>query len=228
MIKIAKIAVGALFLVVFTLATANAQTNSYYRTNVLLGLSITLTSYEQNYIFLSTNGFDGPFAPTAQTGKVTTAGVIQAVGKQAHITGDLSNAKLYMRFSWTTNAQSFTSDLIVRRGTEDTVVNNYILLNFPDRVSTVRATLSGTTNVTVFANCNLSLGTSAGSFALHGIATMKSGSVFNGKSLVERTPFPTSFTASVAGSGSLGFHQAEWKGTVMASGQKVEVELVTP
>src|SRR6185369_3624832 len=55
MIKIAKIAVGALFLVVFTLATANAQTNSYYRTNVLLGLSITLTSYEQNYIFLSTN-----------------------------------------------------------------------------------------------------------------------------------------------------------------------------
>jgi len=28
---------------------------------------------------------------TAQTGKVTTAGVIQAVGKQAHITGDLSN-----------------------------------------------------------------------------------------------------------------------------------------
>ena len=227
MIKIAKVAVAALLLSVISVATANAQTNSYYRTNVLLTLSFSLTSYQQQYIFLSTNGFGGPYAPTALTGKVTTAGVIQAVAKQAHITGDLSNAKLYMRLSWT-NAGDVTRGIIIRRGTEDTPVDNFILVSFPDSVSTLRATLTGTTNVTDYANCNVSLGTSQGSFSLHGIATVKSASLFNGKTLIDRTPFPTSFTASVAGSGSMGFHQAEWKGTVMGSGQKFEVELITP
>src|SRR5260370_5080460 len=168
MIKIAKVAVGALLLAVITLATANAQTNSY-RTNVLLNLSFTLTSYQQYYIFLTTNGFGGPYAPTAQTGKVTTAGVIQAVARQANITGDLSNAKLYMRTSWI-NADdvtrgNVTTGIIIRRGTVDTPVDNYILVSFPDNVSTLRATLSGTTNVTGYANCNVSLGTSQGSFA---------------------------------------------------------------
>ena len=87
--KIAKIAVGALFLAVITTATANAQTNSY-RTNVLLNLTFSLTAYEQTYVFLSTNGFSG-YGPTAKTSKVATDGVIRAIAKQAHITNDLSS-----------------------------------------------------------------------------------------------------------------------------------------
>jgi len=240
--KIAKIAVGALFLAAITMATANAQTNSY-RTNVLINLSFSLTAYEQTYIILSTNAI----APTAKTAKVVTDGVIRAIAKQAHITNDLSNAKLYWRLSWT-NADDVTtniivtSNIIIRRGTEDTVVNNFIFdfkMNgswggqepgsFPDSVTTLRATLAGTTNTTDYANCNVSLRSpSQGIFSLQGIATVRSGSLYNGKSLIDRWPSPISFTASVAGSGSIGFHRAEWKGTVMGSGQKVEIEQISP
>jgi hypothetical protein len=46
--------------------------------------------------------------------------------------------------------------------------------------------------------------------------------------LIDPTPTPQSFTASVAGSGSIGFHQAEWKGMVIGSGQKVEIVLDNP
>jgi hypothetical protein len=225
--KIAKVAVGALLLAVITMATANAQTNSY-RTNVLVNLSFSLTAYEQTYIFLSTNGFGGPYAPTAKTAKVATDGVIRAIAKQAHITNDLSNAKLYWRLSWT-NSDDVTRNIIIRRGGEDTVVNNFIFdLSFPDSVTTLRATLAGTTNTTDYANCNITLGSSQGSFSLQGIATIKSGSLYNGKTLIDRSPSPISFTASVAGSGSIAFHQAEWKGTVMGSGQKVEIEQISP
>jgi hypothetical protein len=222
--KIAKIAVGALFLTVITMATANAQTNSY-RTNVLLNLSFSLTAYEQTYIVLSTN----LAAPTAKTDKVATDGVIRAIAKEAHVTGDLTNAKLYWRLSWT-NADDVTRNIIIRRGTEDTVVNNFIFdLSFPDSVTTLRATLAGTTNTTDYANCNISLHSpSQGYFSLQGIATIKSGSLYNGKTLIDRSPSPTSFTASVAGSGSIAFHRAEWQGTVMGSGQKVEIEKISP
>jgi hypothetical protein len=240
--KIARIAVGALFLAVITTATANAQTNSY-RTNVLLNLTFSLTAYEQTYIILSTNAI----APTAKASKVATDGVIRAIARQAHITNDLSNAKLYWRRSWTnaddvTSNIVVTSDIIIRRGTEDTVVNNFFF-NFemngswdgqepgslPNSVTTLRATLAGATNTTDYANCNISLHSSLGSFSLQGIATVRSGSLYNGKSLIDRWPSPISFTASVAGSGSIGFfHRAEWKGTVMGSGQKVEIEQISP
>src|SRR6266850_3540276 len=224
--KIAKLAVVALLFAVMTLARVHAQTNAY-RTNVLLNLTFKLTGYEQVYLFLSTNRFDGPYAPSAKTSSVVTDGVIRSIAKQAHITNDVSSAKLLYRLSWT-DPNDISRDIIIRRGAEDFVVNNYILVNFPDSVSTVRATLNGTTNVTDYANCNVSLGTSSGSFTLHGLATIKSGSLFNGRTLIDPTPTPQSFTASVAGSGSIALHQGEWKGTVMGSGQKVEIVPVSP
>lgn len=113
-------------------------------------------------------------------------------------------------------------------GTNDMVVNNFISVSFPDSVTTLKATLAGTTNATDYANCNATLSTGHGSFSLHGIATLKSASLFNGKSLIDLNPYPTTFTATVSGSGSLGFHRAEWKGTIMGSGQKVESTLVSP
>jgi hypothetical protein len=226
--KIAKLAIVALLFAVMSMTSVHAQTNTNtYRTNVLLTLSFKLTSYEQVYLFLSTNGFDGPYAASAKSASVATDGVIRAIAKQAHITNDVSNAKLYFRLSWTDPAH-IGHDIILRRGSEDYVVNNYVLVNFPDSVSQVRATLNGTTNVTDYANCNVSLGTSLGSFTLHGLATIKSGSLFNGRTLIDPTPTPQSFTASVAGSGSIGLHQAEWKGTVMGAGQKVEIVLDNP
>jgi hypothetical protein len=233
--KIVKVAVGALLLAILTVATANAQTNSY-RTNVLLNLSFSLTAYEQTYIVFPTN-VGGVYVPTAKSDKVVTDGIIRAIAKQAQITNDLSNAKLYLRLSWTTNVDDITRDIIVRKGTEDTVVNNYIAVDlpitllagqFPDSVTTLRATLSGNTNVTDYANCTFELHTIQGSFSLHGIATIQSASLFNGRTLIDRTPFPTSFTASVTGSGGIGYHPAEWKGTVMGSGQKVEIEQISP
>lgn len=230
--KIVKVAVIALSFTVMTMARVQAQTD-VYSTNVLINLTFKLTGYEQVYLFLSTNGFKGPYAPSAKTATVATDGVIRSIAKQAGITGDMSSAKLYYRLSWT-NPTNITRDIIIRKpggtimGTNDAVVNNYILVNFPDSVSTVRASLNGTTNVTDYANCNVSLGTSSGSFTLHGLATIKSGSLFNGRTLIDPTPTPQSFTASVAGSGSIGPHQAEWKGTIMGSGQKVESVLVSP
>jgi hypothetical protein len=221
--KITKLAVVALLFAVITVTSAHAQETNTYRTNVLLNLSFRLTAYEQVYLILSTNAY----AKSAKTATVATDGVIRALAKQAGITNDVSAAKLYYRLSWT-DPNAISRDIIIRRGTEDTVVNNYILINFPDSVSTERATLIGTTNVTDYANCNVSLGTSLGTFTLHGLATIKSGSLFDGKTLIDPVPTPISFTASVAGSGSVGFHRAEWKGTVMGAGQKVEIVPVSP
>jgi len=224
--KIAKLAIVALLFAVMSMISVRAQTNSY-RTNVLLNLAFKLTGYEQVYLFFSTNTFDGPYAPSAKSFSVATDGIIRAIAKQAHITNDVSSAKLYYRISWTDPA-SVSRDIIIRRGTEDYVVNNYILVNFPDSVSHVRATLSGTTNVTDYANCNVSLGTSAGSFALHGFATIKSSSLLYNGRLVDPAPTPSGFTATVAGSGNIALHRAEWKGTVIGSGQKVEVVQIAP
>ena len=96
----------------------------------------------------------------------------------------------------------------------------------------VSADLDGTTNVTDYANLNATLNQnlsgSQGSFNLRGISTLKSGSLFYNGQLIDRFPSPKSFTCPVTGSGSLGVHQAEWKGTVTGSGQKVEVTQVPP
>jgi hypothetical protein len=226
MTKLLKAALLGSLLAAMPLAKANAQTNTY-RTNVLLNLTFSLTSYEQVYLFFSTNGFDGPYAPSAKTEKVVTAGVINAIASYAHIPGSMANAKLYYRLSWT-DPDNISRDIIIRNGNTDTNVSNYILVSFPDSVSQTRAALNGTTNSTDYANCNVSLGTSLGSFTLHGIATLKSASLMMNKKVIDFRPFPTSFSGSIAGSGSIGFHQAEWKGTVMGSAQKVEIEQVSP
>src|SRR4029077_8990957 len=100
-----------------------------YRTNVLLNLTFKLTGYEQVYLFFTTNGFDGPYAPSAKNLSVLTDGVIRSIAKQAHITNDVSSAKLLYRLSWT-DPKNISRDIIIRRGGEDFVVNNYILVNF--------------------------------------------------------------------------------------------------
>lgn len=225
MTKLLNAALLGSLLILMPLARADAQTNTY-RTNVLLNLTFNLTSYEQVYLFLSTNGFKGPYAPSAKTSKAPTAGIISAIASQGHIPGNLSNAKLYYRLSWT-DPNDVSRDIILRIGNMDTNVNNYVLVSFPDSVTQQRATLSGTTNATDYANCNVSLGTSRGSFTLHGIATLKSASLTSNGHVIDHRLFPTSFSASVAGSGSIGIHQAEWKGTVMGAGQKVEIEQVS-
>jgi len=226
--KIAKLATIALLFAVMTLARVHAQTNTTtYRTNVLLNLSFKLTGYEQVILAFTTN-VNGPVLKSAKAQSIATDGVIRAIAKQAHITNDVSAAKLMYRVSWTNPTNDISQDIIIRRGAEDYVVNNYVLVNFPDSVTQERPTASGTTNVTDYANCNVSLGTASGYFTLHGLATIKSGSLFYGGRLADPTPTPQSFTASVSGSGSIGFHRCEWKGTVMGSGQKVEVVQVSP
>jgi hypothetical protein len=224
--KIAKLATIALLFAVMTMARVHAQTNTI-RTNVLLNLTFKLTGYEQ-VILNFTGSTNGPFLRSAKAQSIATDGIIRSIAKQAHITNDVSAAKLLYRVSWTNPTNDISQDIIIRRGAEDYVVNNYILVNFPDSVTQERPTATGTTNVTDYANCNVSLGTSSGSFTLHGLATIKSGSLFYNGRLADPTPTPQSFTASVSGSGSIGFHRCEWKGTVMGSGQKIELVQVSP
>jgi hypothetical protein len=107
-------------------------------------------------------------------------------------------------------------------GTNDMVITNYLNLSFPDSVTASTPTLSGTTNTTDYASCKVSLLTSQQSFDLRGLATVKSGSLFYGKTMIDPTPTPKSFNITLLGSGSVGFHIAEWKGTITGSGQKVE------
>jgi hypothetical protein len=163
---------------------------------------------------------------------MATDGVIRAIAHQAHITGDLADAKLFYRLSWI-NPTNISRDMILRNpggyimGTNDAVVNNYLSLSFLDTVSSVRASLGGTMNATDYVHLNAMLSSSQGSFSVHGIATLKSASLVYNRKVSDRLPTPKFFTCAVAGSGSVGFHQAEWKGTVMGSGQKVEVQEVS-
>jgi len=225
--KIAKVAAVGLLLASLPVARANAQTNTY-RTNVLMNLTFNLTAYEQVYFFFSTNAY----TPAAKISKIATAGIIKAVASQARITNHLDNVKLYWRFSWS-DPNDVSQDVILRNpggalmGTNDTVVNNFITVSFPDSVTATQSTSGGKTSTTEYANCNVNLGTSQGAFALHGLATRRLSSLLDGRTLIDPNPYPISFTATVAGSGSVGFHQAEWKGSIIGSGQKVEVEQVS-
>src|ERR1051326_4072034 len=150
--KIVKLFAVGLLLGDAFFSTANAQTNSY-RTNVLMNITFNLTAYEQDYLFLSTSNFDGPYVPSAKISKIATDGVIRAVAHQAHIIGDLNDAKLYFRSSWT-DPHDISYDIVLRSptgqimGTNDAVINRYLSLNFPNAVLATRASLNGTTNAT--------------------------------------------------------------------------------
>jgi hypothetical protein len=217
-------ATGLLFTVLPT-ASINGQTNSY-GTNVLINLSFNLTAYEQFYIF--PNGFDGPYRPIVKTANVGTSSVIKSIHDVAHITDNLDGAKLCWRISWSGPSQ-FSQDVILRNpngsimGTNDMVITNYLNLSFPDSVTASTPTDSGATNSTDYASCKVSLLTGQKSFDLRGLATIRSGSLFFGKTMIDPTPVPKSFTITLLGSGSVGFHRAEWKGTITGSGQKVEI-----
>jgi|ERR1043165_1232607 hypothetical protein len=222
--KIVKLFAVGLLLALSFLAGAHAQEEITYRTNVLINVALNLTVYEQVYT--------ENFAPNTKTSKVETNGIIAAIAHQAHITNDLSNAKLYYRLSWSGTNDS-SRDMILRNiggqimGTNDMVVNNYFSLSFPDTVTTERANADGTMYATDHTHLNATLSTSQGSFNLHGIALIKSGGLFDGRKVIERSAVPKTFTATVTGSGSVGFHRAEWQGTITGSGQKIEITPVS-
>jgi len=70
--KIAKLLAVSGLLAVALFSRVHAQETNSYRTNVLINVTFNLTSYEQVYLFLSTNGFNGPYVPSAKTSKVST------------------------------------------------------------------------------------------------------------------------------------------------------------
>jgi hypothetical protein len=225
--KFAILVAAGLLFTVFSASSINGQTNSY-GTNVLINLSFNLTAYEQSFSFQSPDGFNGPYLPIVKTVTVGTSSVIKAIHDFAHLTDNLDGAKLCWRITWSGPSQ-FSQDVILRNpngaimGTNDMVVTNYLNLSFPDSVTASTPTVSGATNSTDYASCIVSLGTIQESFGLHGLATIKSGSLFYGKTVIDPNPVPKSFTITLLGSGAFGFHRAEWKGTITGSGQKVEI-----
>lgn len=225
------LAVGG-FLATALFSEVKAQETNTYRTNVLINITFNLTSYEQVYLITDV------LVPSAKTSKVATSGIIRTIAQHARITGDMSNTKLYYRLSWS-DPTNVSSDMILRNpgghimGTNDAVVNSWISLSFPDTVTSVQAAVDGTTNATDYANLSATLNNTSpdGTFTLHGIATIKSGSLFYNGKVIDRYPNPKSFISTVTGSGNIGYYpyrQLEWKGTVTGSGQKVEVTQVSP
>ena len=229
--KFAILVAASLLFTVLPATSINGQTNSY-GTNVLINLSFNLIAYEQFYNILSPDGFNGPYLPTVKTEKVGTSSVIKSIHDQAHITDNLDGAKLFLRISLS-NPSQLSLDVILRNpngaimGTNDMVVTNYLILSFPESVTATAPTLSGATNSTDYASCMVSLGTSQQNFALRGLATIKSGSLFYGKTMIDPIPAPKSFTITLLGTGGVDFHRAERKGTITGSGQKVEIVQVS-
>lgn len=221
------IAIAAGLLFTLPADNVNGQTNSYV-TNVLINLSFNLTGYEQSFSFQSPDGFNGPYLPIVKTAKVGASSVIKSINDFAHITDNLDGAKFYWRITWF-GPRQFNQDVILRNpnggimGTNDMVVTNYLNLSFPDSVTTVTPAGSGATNSTDYAHCIVSLATAQQSFDLHGLATIKSGSLLFGKTMIDPNPVPKSFVITALGSGAFGFRLAEWKGTITGSGQKVEL-----
>jgi len=227
--KFAILVAAGLLFTVLPAASIHGQTNSY-GTNVLINLSFNLTAYEQSYNF--PNGVGGSYIPIVKTANVGTSSVIKSIHDFAHITDNLEGAKLCWRISWSDPSQ-FSQDVILRNpngaimGTNDMVITNYLKFSFPDSVTASTRTPSGATNSTDYASCLVSLATAQQSFDLRGLATIKSGGLFIGKTMIDPTPTPKSFTITLLGSGSVGFHLAEWKGTITGSAQKVEIVQVS-
>jgi hypothetical protein len=138
----------------------------------------------------------------------------------------LAGAKIFYRVA--NLGPGRTAGFILRKGTNDVDISDFLTLGFPDTYVTVTSKGPGannTTNAVDYGIISLGLsGPSAGFFDTEGFGIVKSSSVFKGRDLIQSEEFPATISAKVGGSGYAHGSKAIYQGTVTLSGRKVELK----
>jgi hypothetical protein len=215
--------VTLLFLLV-TILSASAQTNTnttpVFHTNLVFNANISLTAFVQRLLDVSTNRI----VKAIETQHLPSRGLIDAIASAA--TGgsnDFAGAKLYFR------EQDFLGDatfsFLLRKGTQELVLTNALVFNLGlgNEVDSERNGLKGTSSSTGLIILSFSLRTPKASADLEGLSRTRGASVFLDRKLLAAPAFPNGFVASVVGHGLVGSKAAVFRGTITASGRKVEI-----
>jgi hypothetical protein len=211
-----------------------------FRTNILLACSISLTALVQGLTPLGTNfGL-----PTIDPTRIGSGDVIKAIATEiGHGTNNPVGGKLYLITD--ISDPNAPSKFVLRTTTKDYDVSQYLTLAFPatrrydfifgfpsptahQLVTTERANFkAGTFTDSTYTIVGFSLSTSQADFDVQGLASYKATSVKDGNKLISSTPFPTSISVAVSGSGAgtvpQGRRKMVFRGTVTLGGRKIEI-----
>lgn len=209
---------------VLSLSRAAAQTNTNtisFSTNVLLKVNFSLTTFLERLT---------PGGPVTGQAKTTTKEIINALGLQlGRGTNSLAGAELLLRTT-SLGTSNETAGFILRKGTNDTDVSNFLQFDFPQG-RTVRSQKfnpkTGTTNVISYTIMEFFLFTSTGSFDVQGLAKLSSSSLVSKRTVINGRPSPNAIRVAVAGSGTAGGFPAIFRGNVTIAGRTIEIQQVS-
>ncbi len=215
--------VSLVFLVAVFTGSAQTNTNTIttFHTNLLLNVNLSFTAYIQREFPVSTNRV----VEAVDIQHFTSRGVIDGIAAAA--TGgsnEFAGAQLLFREADFMDSSS-TFGFVLRKGTQELVLSNHFTFGggIGNEIGTQRIGPKGTTNSSDLIILSFSLNTPQASADLQGLARIHGASVIlHGKNIAP-DPFPASFTASVVGSGFVQNRPAILRGTIVASGRKVEI-----
>jgi hypothetical protein len=210
----------ALFALVCGIASALAQNASAQNasTNLVLTMGWNLTAYIQ------TTNESG--LPSVTVTKFATKDIAAALGQnQGQSSNQLISAKALLRFIsiGTTNE---ALNAILRTSAGDTVVDTNLfvsLLGSPE-VDTLRGIGNGKTQGTAYSVMECDLTTTNLSFKTKGRNKFTDRSLTAGKVLVDIRRYPTTCSASLTGTGTVGTNNAVFIGTFTLTSPEVETQ----
>jgi len=195
-------------------------------TDILLNASFSFNAFVQGVL-----GNTNFVIKTAKPLKITNKEIINSIGNDlGKGTNNLRDAKLLLRVRETTNGAN--AGFIIREGTNDTDVSQYLKLQFPSQypaVTTERANAKAAiTNTIDYTSITFFLFTQNGVFnPVQGMLKLTSSSLVGKKREVfSHEPLPLALRADLTGVGLAGGAPAVYRGTFTAANRKIEVKEV--
>lgn len=198
-------------------------------TNVYLSVNFSLSEFIQSAIPIKTN--QAIF--TVHPGKIGNKEIINSLGLAlGRGTNNLKSAKLLLRLSESQTGNS--TRFILRQGTNDTDVSQYLILQLPpssalfgqhNSATTERFNAkAGTTNAIDYGVIQFEFATTLGSFDVQGFLKQARSSLVSKGKVIQSRPVPLSLRAELSGSGFAAGASTVYRGTFTAAGRKFEIK----
>ena len=194
-------------------------------TNILLSAAFSFNAMSQGVI-----GNTNFVILTAKPIKITSKDIINSIGRDlGRGTNNSKDAKLLLRITQSANGGS--SGFLLRQGTNDTDISQYLQLQLPSQYRTVTTergnAKAGTTNTIDYTIIQFVLFTQNGSFNVQGPVKLTSSSLLGkGHEVLSHKAVPLALRADLAGTGLAAGASTVYRGTFTAAGRKVEVKEV--
>jgi hypothetical protein len=223
MVRTLAVATAIVLGAVSAVAQTNTNTVSLH-TNAYFNVNFSVTAYEQSIIHFGSN--ETVF--TAHTMKLGTGDIVHSLLKAISGASNFTSAKLLFRAA-DVSATNENDTFVLRSGTNEVDVSNFLTFSFPDKYATVTAQMpagrGATTNSTDYRIMEFVLqNTPLWNFDMQGLTIVRSSSIVDRGHVISAPPNPSSITAAVAGSGDVNGQQAIFKGLVALTGRKIEIK----